>query len=115
MCPFLVIRQVRAYALGHHHDESTIIHIKPVGTADELIRAVPYEWTVYVLAQIRLVESSHDHLAIPFGATRAAVLRHGCELIVNLLRNNDFIASTEHGTESLFTKNNEPFFNSIGH
>jgi hypothetical protein len=72
MCPFLVIRQVRANALGHHHDESTIIHIKPVGTADELIRAVPYEWTVCVLAQIRLVESSGDHLAIPFDVIRAA-------------------------------------------
>ena len=72
MCPFLVIRQVRANALGHHHDESTIIHIKPVGTADELIRAVPYEWTVYVLAQIRLIESSHDYLAIAFGVIRAA-------------------------------------------
>jgi hypothetical protein len=63
MCPFLVIRQVRANALRHHYNEGSIIHIKPVGTADELIGAVPYEWTVYVLAQVRLVEFSHGALS----------------------------------------------------
>jgi hypothetical protein len=53
---------MRANALGHHHDERAIIHIKPVGTTDEFIGAVPYKWTVYVLAQVWLVESSHRAL-----------------------------------------------------
>jgi hypothetical protein len=66
---------VRANALGHHYDEGTIVHIKPVRAADERIGAVPYEWTVDVLAQVRLVESSHGGFShtLSFGVIRAAV------------------------------------------
>ena len=49
-----------ANAVDHHHDERAIIHIQPVGAADELIGAVSYEWAVDVLAQVWLVKSCHD-------------------------------------------------------
>jgi hypothetical protein len=66
VCPFLVIGQVSANALGHHYDEGTIVHIKPVRAADERIGAIPYKWTVYVLAQVRFVKPSHGGLVTPF-------------------------------------------------
>jgi len=44
----LLIGQVCTDAVDHYHDESAIIHIKPIRTADELVLAVPDEWTVKV-------------------------------------------------------------------
>jgi hypothetical protein len=32
----------------HHHDESAIIHIEPIRTADEFVFAIPNEWTVKI-------------------------------------------------------------------
>jgi len=60
MRPFFVIRQIFANAVDHHHYESAIIHIKPVGAAHELIGAVSDEWAVNILAQVRLVKPRHD-------------------------------------------------------
>jgi len=60
MRPFLIIRQVFANAVDHHHYESAIIHIEPVGAAHELIGAVSDEWAVNILAQVRLVKARHD-------------------------------------------------------
>jgi len=60
MRSFLVIRQVFAYAVDHHHNESAVIHIQPVGTADELIGDVAYEWTVNIFAKVGLVKPRHD-------------------------------------------------------
>jgi hypothetical protein len=59
MRSFLVIRQVCANAIGHDHNESAIVHIKPIRTADELIVGVSYEWAVDVLGQVRLVKLRH--------------------------------------------------------
>jgi hypothetical protein len=41
--PLLLVRQVRANALGHDHDERPVVHIQPVRAADELIGAVSDE------------------------------------------------------------------------
>ena len=60
MRPFFVIRQVFANAVDHHHNESAVIHIEPVGTADELIGAVSGEGAVNILAQVGLVKPRHD-------------------------------------------------------
>jgi hypothetical protein len=69
MRPFFLIRQVCADSLDHHHYESSVIHIQPVGAADEFIIAVSYERflenlsfyerTVNILAQVWLVKSSY--------------------------------------------------------
>ena len=48
MGSLLVVRQVRTDAVDHYHDESAIIHIEPIRTADEFIFAVPNEWTVKI-------------------------------------------------------------------
>ncbi len=60
MRPFLVIRQVFANAVDHHHDESAIIHIEPVGAAHELTGAVSGEGTVNIFAKVGLVKARHD-------------------------------------------------------
>jgi len=60
MRSFLVVRQVFANAVDHHHYESAIIHIEPVGAAHEFIGAVSDEWAVDILAQVRLVKPRHD-------------------------------------------------------
>jgi hypothetical protein len=44
MSSLLVVGQVCTDAIDHHHDQSAIIHIEPIRTADELIFAVPDEW-----------------------------------------------------------------------
>jgi len=44
MRSFPVIRQVCTNPVGHHHNESAIIHIQPVGSATGFIVAVSYEW-----------------------------------------------------------------------
>jgi len=59
MSSFLIIRQVGTNPLGHHHNEGAVIHVQPVGAANELIVAVSYEWAVNVLAQVWLVKSGH--------------------------------------------------------
>jgi hypothetical protein len=46
MSSLLVVRQVRTDAVDH--DESAIIHVEPIRTADELLFAVPNEWTVKI-------------------------------------------------------------------
>ncbi len=60
MRSFLVIRQIFANAVDHHHYESAIIYIEPVGAAYELIGAVSDEWAVNILAQVWLVKARHD-------------------------------------------------------
>ena len=56
----LVIREVFANAVDHHHYESAVIYVQPVAAADEFIIAVSYERTVNILAQVWLVKSFHD-------------------------------------------------------
>ena len=48
MGSLLVVRQVRTDTVDHHQDESAIIHIEPIRTADEFIFAVPNEWIVKI-------------------------------------------------------------------
>jgi len=50
MRPFLVICQVFADAVDHHHYESAIIHIQPAGASHKFIVCVAYEWAVNILA-----------------------------------------------------------------
>jgi hypothetical protein len=57
MGSLLVVRQVSTDAVDHHHDESAIIHIEPIRTADELIFAVPNEWTVKIDRQVGLIRN----------------------------------------------------------
>jgi hypothetical protein len=52
MRSFLVIREVLANAVDHHHYESAVIYVQPVAAADEFIIAVSYERTVNILAQV---------------------------------------------------------------
>jgi hypothetical protein len=56
MNSLLVVRQVRTDAVDHYYDESAIIHIEPIRTADELVFAVPDEWTVKIGGEVRLVK-----------------------------------------------------------
>ena len=51
----LVIREIFANAVDHHHYESAVIYVQPVAAADEFIIAVSYERTVNILAQVWLV------------------------------------------------------------
>ena len=44
----LVVRQVRTDAVDHHHEESAIIHIEPIRTADEFVFAIPNERTIKI-------------------------------------------------------------------
>ena len=60
MRSFLVIREVFANAVDHHHYESAVINVQPVTAADEFIIAVSYERTVNILAQVWLVKSCQD-------------------------------------------------------
>ena len=60
MRSFLVIREVFANAVDHHHYESAVIYVQPVAAADEFIIAVSYERTVNILAQVLVVKSRHD-------------------------------------------------------
>ena len=60
MRSFLVIREVFANAVDHHHYESAVIYVQPVAAADEFIIAVSYERTVNILAQVWLLKSCHD-------------------------------------------------------
>jgi hypothetical protein len=48
MSSLLVVRQVRTNTVDHYHDESAIIHIVPIRTANELVFAVPDERTVKI-------------------------------------------------------------------
>ena len=42
-----------------HHYECAIIHIQPVGAANELIRSIAYKWTVNIDRQVWFVETIH--------------------------------------------------------
>ena len=48
MGSLLVVRQVCTDAVDHHHEESAIIHIEPIRTADEFIFAIPNERTIKI-------------------------------------------------------------------
>jgi hypothetical protein len=52
MRSFLVIREVFANAVDHHHYEGAVIYAQPVVAADKFIIAVSYERTVNILAQV---------------------------------------------------------------
>lgn len=58
--PLFVVREVCADAVDHHHHEGAVIHIQPVGAANEFICAVSYKGAVDILAQVWLVKSRHD-------------------------------------------------------
>ena len=51
MRSFLVIGQVRTDAVDHHHNERAIIHVQPVGAADELIGTVPHEGAIRIAGE----------------------------------------------------------------
>jgi len=48
MGALLVVRQVGAKAFDHHHDKRAIIHVEPIGPADQPVFAVANEWTVKI-------------------------------------------------------------------
>ena len=57
---FFVIRQICSDPVGHHHNERAIIHVQPVGAADELIGAVSYEGAIRSAGEIGFVKACHD-------------------------------------------------------
>ena len=59
MRSFLVIRQVSANAVDHHDNKCAIIHVQPVGAANEFIGAVSDEWAINIVAQVWLVKNGH--------------------------------------------------------
>ena len=65
MCPFFIVREVRADTVGHYRDESAIVHIEPIGAANELIGAVSNERAIEIAAQVWLVKSIHCIYALP--------------------------------------------------
>lgn len=60
MGSFLIIGQVFADAIDHHHHQGAIIHVQPIGAADELIVAISCKRAVNISAQVWLVKSCHD-------------------------------------------------------
>jgi hypothetical protein len=44
----LIVRQIRANALGHYHHKRSVIHVEPIGAADKPIFSISHEWTVRV-------------------------------------------------------------------
>jgi hypothetical protein len=44
--PLLIIRQVRANTVDHHHNERTIVHIHPVRATNEFIRCIADEGAI---------------------------------------------------------------------
>jgi hypothetical protein len=59
MRPFFVIGQIFANAVDHHHYESAIVHIEPIGTAHELIGAISRKGTVNIFAKVWSVKARH--------------------------------------------------------
>lgn len=55
----LIIRQMGTDAVDHHHDQSAVVHVEPVGSTDQLVSAVADKWAVGILGQVRLKESGH--------------------------------------------------------
>src|SRR5271166_566548 len=59
MGALLVVRQVGAKAFDHHHDKRAIIHVEPIGPANELIFAVANERAVEIGREIGLIVTRH--------------------------------------------------------
>ena len=43
--------------LDHYRYECAIIHIQPVGAANELIRSIAYKWTINIDGKVWFVET----------------------------------------------------------
>jgi hypothetical protein len=59
MGSLLVVGQVCADAVDHHHDQRAIIHIQPIGATDKLICGVANEWIIKIDGEVRLIETCH--------------------------------------------------------
>src|SRR5215831_15806003 len=56
MGALLVIGQIGADALCHHRDERAIVHVEPIGPADEPVIAIANERVVEIDCQVGLIE-----------------------------------------------------------
>jgi hypothetical protein len=59
MRPFLVVRQVCADAVDHHHHESAVVRVEPVRSAQKSISASRMNGLFNMLGHVGLVESGH--------------------------------------------------------
>jgi len=59
MGSLLVICQVRANSIDHYHHESSIIHICPIGAANESIIFVAYERAIHINGEVWFVKAGH--------------------------------------------------------
>jgi len=47
-----------ANAIDDHHNESAVVHIQPIISADQLICRVPHKWTIWIDAEVWFVKAS---------------------------------------------------------
>ena len=59
MRPLFIICQVRANPVGHYQNESSIIHVQPIASSNELVRSVPRERAIWLSAKVGFVEAGH--------------------------------------------------------
>jgi hypothetical protein len=65
MGSLLVICQVRTESVDHYHNESSIIHIRPIGTANKFIIRISYKRAVHVNTEVWFVKAGHCLLSLP--------------------------------------------------
>jgi hypothetical protein len=63
MGSFLVVRQICANSVDHHHDERPVIHVHPIGSPNELVGRVPNKWTIRLDAEVWFVKARHNREA----------------------------------------------------
>jgi hypothetical protein len=56
----LVVCQVRADPIDHHHYEGAISHIEPVAPSNKLARSISCKWAIGVSAKFWFVKAGHD-------------------------------------------------------
>jgi hypothetical protein len=66
MRPFLVVCEIGADSIDHHHHEGTIIHIHPIRTANEFVVAVAHKRAVNINAKVRLIKARHRVRSLQF-------------------------------------------------
>jgi hypothetical protein len=46
MRSLLIVSQICANSLRHHHDECAVVHVHPISSTNQSIRRVANEWTI---------------------------------------------------------------------
>jgi len=61
--PFLVVCQHCTNPLCHNHHKSSVVHIEPIGTADQFVGSIPHKGAIWVRHKIWFVKSA-GHLTL---------------------------------------------------